>query len=259
MKIIITGGTGLIGSALIKELVNENHEIIVPTRSPDNKSKLPPAVKLVQWDGKTAQGWGDSVDGADAIVNLAGESIAPAPWIGDRKQKIRGSRVNAGKAIVEAVTACQNKPRLLIQSSAVGYYGIHDDETLTESSPAGSDFLASVCVDWEASTAPVEAMGVTRSIYRTGIVLDRQGGVLPLMSLPFKFFAGGKVGSGKQWMSWIHHADEVAAVETFVDERKHARRVQFYRGRIRCAMRILLADWARQWDVPPQFRYRDLP
>lgn len=219
MKIIITGGTGLIGAALIDDLLRSGgkHEIIVTTRNPEKRTGLPPSVKAVRWDGKSAAGWGEHVDGADAIVNLAGESIAPMPWIGDRKEKIRSSRVNAGHAIVDAVTKARVKPRVLVQSSAVGYYGIHGDETLTENSPAGNDFLASVCVEWEASTAGVEQIGVRRAIYRTGIVLSQQGGVLPLMSLPFKFFAGGKLGSGKQWMSWIHIADEIAALRALIE------------------------------------------
>lgn len=216
MKIIITGGTGLIGSALIEELVNDKHEIIVTSRAPENASSFPPLVQIVKWDGKTALGWGDHAEGADAIVNLAGESIAPMPWIGDRKEKIRASRVNAGKAIVDAITRAQHKPRVLVQSSAIGYYGIHSDETLTENSPAGNDFLASVCLDWEKSTDAIEAMGVRRAIYRTGIVLSRKGGVLPLMSLPFQFFVGGKMGSGQQWISWIHSADEIAALKFLI-------------------------------------------
>lgn len=216
MKLIITGGTGFIGSALVHELVKDKHEIAVPSRSPETVHNLPASVRLVKWDARTAEGWGGEVDGADAIVNLAGEAIAPMPWIGGRQEKIRSSRVNAGKAIVQAIERARVKPRVLVQSSAVGYYGIHEDEILTEQSPPGNDFLASVCVDWENSTAAVEGMGVRRAVYRTGLVLGRWGGVLPLMSLPFQFFVGGKLGSGKQWMSWIHLADEVAALKFLI-------------------------------------------
>lgn len=220
MKVVITGGTGLIGSALANVLAQAKHTVIVPTRAPERVNTPPANIQLVKWDGKTAQGWAQYVDGADAIVNLAGEPIAPMPWIGDRKEKIRASRVNAGHAIVEAIQQAKNKPRVVVQSSAIGIYGIHGDETLNENAPAANDFLADVCKDWEASTAAVEAMGVRRVIYRTGLVLSRKGGVLPLMSLPFQFFVGGKLGSGKQWMSWIHIDDEVATLEWLIRDEK---------------------------------------
>lgn len=221
MKIIITGGTGLIGSALIAELAQEKNEIIVTSRAPEKATTLPPSVQVVEWDGKTAAGWGEHVEGADAIVNLAGEAIAPMPWLGDRKEKIRASRVNAGKAIVDAIARAKNKPRVVVQTSGVNYYGAAGgDAAITESSPQGNDFLASVAGDWEAATAPVEAMGVRRSIYRTGIVLTRRGGVLPMMSLPFQFFVGGKLGDGKQWLPWIHLADEVAGIQFLLANEK---------------------------------------
>jgi uncharacterized protein (TIGR01777 family) len=219
MKIIITGGTGLIGSALVNALLPEQHEIIVTSRGPEKVKTLPSAVKVVKWDSKTRAGWGEYVNGADAIVNLAGESLAPLPWwLGNRKATVRASRVNAGRAIVDAIQNAKIKPRTVIQASAIGYYGIHGDETLTENSPAGNDFLASVCVDWEAATAPVEAMGVRRAIYRTGLVLALEHALLlPLMALPFRFFVGGKVGSGRQWMSWIHIADEIAGLRYLIE------------------------------------------
>lgn len=216
MKIIVTGGTGLIGSALVNSLLPEKHEIIVTSRAPEKVKTVPSNIKVVKWNGRTAEGWGQYADGADAIVNLAGEPIAPMPWTGGRKEKIRASRVDSGKAIVDAVNQAKTKPRVIVQSSAVGYYGVHGDETLSESAKAGSDYLANVCVEWENSTAAVEAQGVRRAIYRTGLVLDRSSGILPLMSLPFQFFVGGKVGSGKQWMSWIHIADEIAAIRTLM-------------------------------------------
>ncbi|MBI4674392.1 MAG: TIGR01777 family protein [Chloroflexi bacterium] len=224
MKIILTGGTGLIGSALIEELVRAKNEIVVTSRAPEKAKTLPRSVKVVKWDGQTAEGWGVEADGADAIVNLAGAPIAPLPWTRARKEIIHASRVNAGQAIVDAVTRAKNKPRVVVQSSAVGYYGLHGAETLTENSKPGSDYLANVCVDWENATALVEALGVRRAIYRTGLVLARQGGILPRMALPFHLFVGGRVGSGKQWMSWIHIADEVAAIQ-FLMANENARGV----------------------------------
>ena len=221
MRIIITGGTGLIGSKLVSSLAAEQHEVLVLSRSPE-KYTFPAGVKGVKWNGRTAEGWGDLVNETDAIINLAGENISgtdflPSRWTPQRKQRIRDSRVQAGKAIVAAVEAAANKPSLLIQSSAVGYYGPCGDEILTENAPAGSDFLAGICVDWEQSTQAVEGMGVKRSVIRTGIVLSMEGGALPITALPFRFFVGGPLGNGKQWWPWIHIDDEVRAIRFLLE------------------------------------------
>jgi len=216
MKIIVAGGTGFIGSALVNALLPEKHEIIVLSRAPEKIKLTHPAIQLVKWDGKTGDGWARYADGADALVNLAGEPIAPLPWFGERKIKIRASRVDAGHALVDAVRQTRNKPRVLVQASAVGYYGLRGDDMLTEDASPGDDYLAQVCVAWENSSSAVEAQGVRRAIYRTGLVLARRGGILPLMALPFQFFIGGRVGDGKQWMSWIHLADEIAAIKTLI-------------------------------------------
>ncbi|MCS6844851.1 MAG: TIGR01777 family oxidoreductase [Caldilineales bacterium] len=217
MRVIVTGGTGLIGRPLAAALADAGHEVIVLSRSPEKAAGLGQGIQVVRWDGRTAEGWGSLADGAGAIVNLAGESIAEGRWSDERKRRIRESRVNAGKAVVEAVQAARQKPAVLVQASAVGYYGPRGPETVTEDTPPGKDFLAQVCVDWEASTAPVEAMGVRRAIARTGIVLSADGGALPRMLLPFKFFAGGKLGSGQQGFPWIHIADEVAALRFLME------------------------------------------
>ena len=225
MRVIITGGTGLIGSALAADLAKDGHEVVVLTRNPDKVSNLPTGVRAVRWDGQTSKGWESEIDGAGAVVNLAGESIAgngflPSRWTEARKQKILQSRVNAGKAVTEAFTRAQNKPLVLIQSSAVGYYGTQDEANqppLTESAPAGNDFLSDVCKQWEASTASVETMGIRRAVIRTGIVLSFKGGTLPLLALPYQFFAGGPIGSGKQPFPWIHIDDEIAAIRYLID------------------------------------------
>lgn len=212
MRVIITGGTGLIGRALAANLAFELYEVIVLTRHPERVTRLPQGVRAVGWDGRTAAGWGGLADGADVIVNLAGESIAAGWWTEARKRRILESRVNAGRAVVEAVKAATHKPSVVIQASAVGYYGPHGDEEVTEATPAGNDFLAQVCREWEASSAEVESLGVRRAILRTGLVLSRAGGPLPLMRLPFYFFVGGPLGNGKQWFPWIHIADEIGAI-----------------------------------------------
>ena len=172
MRIIITGGTGLIGTELSKSLAADGHEVIVLSRNPEGKP-LPAGVRAEKWDGKTAVSWGHLADGADAIINLAGENIAgsgllPAGRTKERKERILNSRIDAGNAVVEAVAAANVKPKLVIQSSGIDYYGNVPDGVVTEDSPAGDDgFLAKVTVPWENSTAAVEQEGVRRAIIRT--------------------------------------------------------------------------------------------
>jgi uncharacterized protein len=217
MRIIITGGTGLIGRQLAASLQQDKHEVIVLSRNPDRPTDLPAGVRVAGWDGRSAAGWGQWADGAGAIVNLAGAGLADSRWSEQRKHEIVASRVDAGKAVVEAVQAAATKPAVVIQSSAVGYYGSRGGELLTEESQPGNDFLANVCIDWEKSSEAVEALGVRRAVIRTGIVLSAEGGALPKMLLPFKFFAGGKIGSGQQYFPWIHMADQVNAIRFLID------------------------------------------
>jgi uncharacterized protein (TIGR01777 family) len=217
MRVIITGGTGLIGRALAASLVADGHEVCVLSRAPGRAKGLPPGVQAVAWDGRTAAEWGPLADGAAAIVNLAGESLSAGRWTSARKRRIRESRVNAGKAVVQAVQAASQKPAVVVQASAVGYYGPHGDEEVTEETPPGTDFLAQVAIDWEASTAPLEVLGIRRVVVRTGLVLSKAGGALPRLLLPFRLFAGGPLGSGRQWWPWIHSADEIAAIRYLME------------------------------------------
>ena len=222
MRIIIAGGSGLIGRALTEDFVSDGHNVIVLSRNPTTATGLPAGARAERWDAKTVDGWGGLVEGADAIVNLAGENLAgggflPSRWTAERKEQIQNSRLDAGQAIVEAVEAASEKPRVLVQSSAIGFYGPRDDEIITEDSPAGLDFLAQLCVDWEASTEPVEKMGVRRVVIRTGVLLDSDGGALPRLLLPYKLFAGGPFGNGRQYYAWIHAADEVAAIRFLIE------------------------------------------
>jgi len=218
MHVLITGGTGMIGRRLVNHLIKHGHLVTVVSRQPYRPAHLPAKIYFEQWDGATAKGWGQRLEEVDAIINLAGAGLADARWTDERKKKIVDSRKRAGEAIVEAVRAAQNKPKVLIQSSGVGYYGTSLDAAMTESSPPGNDFLAEVCKAWEASTKAVEEMGVRRVITRSGVVLDPQGGALPKMVLPFRLFAGGPVGSGRQWLPWIHYYDEVEAVRFLIEE-----------------------------------------
>jgi uncharacterized protein (TIGR01777 family) len=222
MRVIITGGTGLIGRALAAELIAGGHEVIALSRSPRLAEGLPAGVKVEGWDSRTAKGWGTLADGAGAIINLAGESIAgtsflPGRWNDARKKAILDSRLDAGKAVVEAVSQASIKPGVVIQSSGVDYYPADEKQEMTEDSAPANTFLAEVCKQWEASTAAVEAMGVRRCVIRTGVVLARDGGALPRMALPFTMFAGGPIGSGRQPFPWISLLDEVKAIRFLVE------------------------------------------
>jgi uncharacterized protein (TIGR01777 family) len=222
MRVLITGGTGMLGVALASNLVRDGHEVIVPSRSPAKKSPgLPAQVQLTPWDGKTTNGWSTFVDGADAIVNLAGERLAgPNPivfrWTEERKRRIKESRLHAGQALLQAIQVASVKPNVLIQASGVDYYAPSNTHA-TEESPPGDDFLSDVCANfWEPSTKQVEAQGVRRAVIRMGPILNAQDGALPPLVLQTKLFLGGPIGSGKQWFSWIHIADVVAAIRTLI-------------------------------------------
>jgi len=222
MRVIITGGSGLIGRALTAHLPKDNYEVVILSRSPEQVYGLPENAEVVQWDGKTTRGWGHLVEGSQAIVNLAGENIAgegffPTRWTTERKKLIHASRKDPGKAIIEAIMAVENKPAVLVQSSAIGYYGALNDKEVDESTQAGNDYLAKFCQEWEETTAYAGKMGVRRVVIRSGIALSRESGALPRMMLPFKLFAGGPFGSGRQYLSWIHLDDEVAAIRYLIE------------------------------------------
>jgi uncharacterized protein (TIGR01777 family) len=223
MRVVITGGTGLIGRALSTNLAADGHEVIVLSRSPERATHLPDGVRAERWDARTANGWGHLADGADAIVNLAGASLAgegffPTRWTEERLRVIRESRIHAGRAVVEAMEQAEHKPRVVVQSSTVGYYGFHGDEDLTEEAEPGDDWGGHFTAEiWEPSTAPVEQMGVRRVVVRSGVVFSIEDGALPRLLLPFRLFAGGPMGSGDQWYSWIHLKDEVRALRFLIE------------------------------------------
>jgi uncharacterized protein (TIGR01777 family) len=220
MRVLITGGSGLIGRALTTSLVRDGNEVIILSRRPERITGLPADVSVRWWNGHTSEKWYSLVDGTDAIVNLAGENISSGRWTKERKQQILESRLNAGKAVVQAIETAAHKPGIVIQASGVGYYGPCGDEEITEEMPPGHDFLARLAVVWEASTAPLEALGIRRVVIRTGVVLSTAGGALPRLLLPFRFFAGGRLGSGQQWFPWIHIADEVGAIRFLIENDK---------------------------------------
>ena len=221
--VIISGATGFIGTVLVQKLVEKNYAVVVLSRNPGKAVALRNSgAEVVAWDGQTAQGWGNYAAGAYGIINLAGENIAAGRWTPARKTAILQSRLAAGRALTEAVEKAAQKPRAVIQASGIGYYGNRGDEVLDEASTAGSGFLSDVALQWEKSTGPVEALGVRRAIIRTGIVLGRKGGFLSRVLLPFRLFTGGYMGSGRQWLSWVHMEDEVGAI-CFLLEREDAR------------------------------------
>jgi uncharacterized protein len=225
MRVIITGGTGFIGRQLAANLAGAGHEVVVLSRNPARVAGLPAGISAERWDGKTAQGWGKLADGTGAIVNLAGENLAgggffPTRWTEERKRLLRQSRVDAGRAVVEAVSAATRKPGVVIQISGIGHYGDRR-EMVTESDGPGADFLARLTIDWEEATAPVASQGVRHVVARTGVVLSPRDGALYRLMLPFKLFAGGPMGSGRQGFAWIHPADNISALR-FLIERSDA-------------------------------------
>ena len=210
VRIILCGGTGFLGSALARSLREDGHDVIILTRRPRRAGEL-------AWNpGDPAGEWAGVIDGSDAVVNLAGEPIEAGRWTQARKAAIFDSRVRATEAVVTAITKAARPPSALLNGSAIGIYGAHRDDILTETSRPADDFLARVCIAWERAAAA--APTTTRVVcLRTGLVLDRDNGALPRLALPFHLFAGGPVGSGRQWWSWIHIADWVAMVRWAMD------------------------------------------
>jgi uncharacterized protein (TIGR01777 family) len=215
-RIVVAGATGFIGRALVRELAAAGYRVVALTRSP-GRADLPAGVLAVPWDGKTAAGRGGHIDGALAVVNLTGDNLARGRWTTAKKERIRTSRTGPGAALVEAVRNAGTKPRVFVQSSAVGFYGDAGEAEVDEASTAGAGFLAGVVQAWEASTCEVEAFGVRRAVIRSGLVLGKDGGVWPSLVRPFRFFAGGPLGDGRQWFSWISLADEVQAVRFLIE------------------------------------------
>ena len=213
MRILLAGGTGFIGRKLYGALTADGHSVTVLSRSDSTARRiLGQKAAVVEWDGKSLVGLRPSVDGLDAIVNLSGESIAGRRWSSKQKERLLSSRLEPTRAIVKAIGQSDKKPALLINQSAVGYYGNTGDAEITEDHLPGSDFLATLCQKWEAEAKDAEEYGVRVVRLRTGIVLGRDGGALERMLVPFRLFVGGPIGSGKQWTSWIHLDDVIGVI-----------------------------------------------
>ena len=214
MKIAIAGGTGFLGRALADRLSAAGHDLVVLTRADAPPAPLPPRARAVTWnpDGRTGA-WSAAIDGADAVVNLAGESIAARRWSQAHKRRVLESRLDATRSLAAAIRAAARPPAVFVSGSAVGYYGPRGDEVVTEETAAGNDFLARVSVQWETEAASAAGTRTRVACIRTGLVLSTEGGALPRMLLPFKLGAGGPAGSGRQYWPWIHRDDWVALVE----------------------------------------------
>lgn len=215
-RVILAGGSGLIGRALAAELARAGTEVVVLTRSAA-VAGLPAGARAVVWDGRTAGDWAAECDGAEAIVNLSGENVADGRWTAARKRRLESSRIEPTRALVDAIGSARLPPRALLQGSAVGFYGDGGEVGLDERAARGEGFLPELSQRWEEASAPVESLGVRRVLLRTGIVLARDGGALAKMLLPFRLGLGGPLGSGRQWLPWIHLADEVGAIRFLLE------------------------------------------
>jgi uncharacterized protein (TIGR01777 family) len=218
MRILITGASGLIGTALQRSFKEKGHEMLLVSRSEPKDNTY------IQWsleDGFSDEDLG-RLEGLDAVVHLAGESISSLRWTDEKKKAIRDSRVLGTRALIDALARLKNPPKTFVSGSAVGYYGDRGDEEMTEASSAGDTFLSNVCKEWEAESRRAEDLGIRTVLLRTGIVLSKDGGALATMLTPFKFGVGGVVGSGEQWMSWAALDDEINAIN-FVLENENVR------------------------------------
>ena len=218
MKIVIAGATGLIGRNLTKNLLDSEHSVVVLTRNPQRATTSSHALlKVAHWDGRGAGSWHRHIDDADAVVNLAGESLGTGRWTMIRKQALISSRVDPTQAIVDAIKTATPRRRVLVNASAVGYYGPVEEGDVAENHPAGDDFTSRLCVAWEQAALEAKTFGVRVVLLRSGIVLDPRGGALQRMILPFRLFAGGPLGSGNQWLPWIHREDEIGAIRFLLE------------------------------------------
>lgn len=220
-KVVVTGATGLIGRTLCKRLAERGYHVIVFSRDAASaRRKVPSAQEFVAWTPTEQGPWAGALDGVYGVVNLAGAPVFGKRWSEAYKAEIRNSRVVGTRGLVNAMHAAQHKPQVFVSGSAIGYYGARDDTKLDEQATPGSDFMARLCVDWEAEALKAQADGIRTVVVRTGIVLSTEEGALPQLLLPFRMFVGGPILPGSQWVSWIHIDDEVALLlQALADER----------------------------------------
>lgn len=227
MNIVVAGGSGFIGRELIKRLLEEQHTLTLLTRHPDKVAINNASLHVQRWDAQTVDGWADRVDGADAIINLTGETIAGHRWTTSQKQIILASRIDSTRALVLAIERATKKPAVFINASAVGFYGHVPAGDVPESFPKGDNFLANVCDQWEREARAAEKFGVRVVLARFGVILSRKGGALKKLMMPFSLFVGGHLGNGRQWFPWIHLGDVVAGIVFILTHRNISGAVNF--------------------------------
>ena len=229
MHILIAGGSGLIGQELTSRLILNDHKVSILSREQKKIQAVAENVQVIPWDGTTIEPWANEISNCDVVINLAGENLSgkglfPLRWTKRRKEILLRSRVEAGKVLTLAIEKTKRKPLLFVQASGIGIYGMERERIFDEYSELGHDYLANLSKQWEASSEPIEDLGIRRVVIRTGVVLSGKGGALRSLLFPYKYYFGGRIGDGRQYYSWIHIEDEVNAI-LFLIETENARGV----------------------------------
>lgn len=218
MKIVLTGAMGFVGRPLVSRLLSAGHTLVVLTRG-SSRSGPVPGLEHQTWDARTPGGWVRRLEGVEAVINLAGEPLAVWPWTQARKRRIWDSRVEATRALVSACAGISRPPRVWVNASAIGVYGVSGETLVDERAPAGNDFLARLCRTWEAEAAAARRLGTRVVCLRLGLVLGQDGGVLTPLATAFRWYLGGPLGSGRQWVSWVQREDVVSALDWVLSQK----------------------------------------
>lgn len=249
MKILIAGGSGLLGSALKKSFLADGHRVFILSRKSGGSD-------TIKWDGLTTRDWGHHVNEMDAVIHITGRSAAVWPWTASRKKSLEDSRILPGLALAQAIREADHRPSLFVQFSGVNFYGLQGD-LADESTPPGEDFLARLAVKWEDATKPVEELGIRRLVLRTSVVLARENPLMVLMSLPVMMFVGGRIGSGKQAFPWIHIKDWVGAVRHLMAD-ENARGVYNLTAPVQTSLEVFTKELAKTLHRPFWFPLPDV-